>query len=136
MAISADHLSAHHAVAEQKLPGAVEGHARFPPYYFEQILGRVHGLAHILVKRDEEKDAVGRGETHFCHQFVESELIQKFDLDFLGQAGNLRPDLIGNGHPGHALIADDHQALLSRMKLKRQLDIPWHFEFFQHSGHA
>ena len=134
--VPADHLSAHQAVAEQELPGPVQGHARGAPDDFQQVLGRIHGLAHILVKGDEKENAVlGRG-LDLADQLVQGEVVQKLDLHVHGQLGHAGADLVGDGQAGQALVADDHQALLAGMKAHGHGDVVQDIELLQDAGHA
>jgi hypothetical protein len=106
------------------------------PDYLQQILGGIHAFPHILVEGDEKENAVARGRLHLANQFLQGEVIQKFDLHVLGQVRHMGSHLVGDGHAGQALIPDDHQPLLARMKAHGHGDVLQNIEFFQDSGHA
>jgi hypothetical protein len=121
---------------QQKFPCPVEGHARRAPDDLQQVLGGVDSFANILVEGDEKENAVRGCGLHLADQFFEGEIIQKLDLHVPGKFRHPRADLVCDGHAGQALVADDHQPLLARVKTHGHGDIFQDVEFLQDAGHV
>jgi len=123
-------------VAKQKFPSPVERHPRGAPDDFQQILGRIHTLADILVEGDEKENTVLGSGLNPADQFLKAEIVQKLDLHVPGEFRHASANLVGDGHAGQTLVADDHQPLLARVKTHGHGDVLQNIEFLQDSGHA